>query len=192
MPTIRYPTFEEVVSKHDEVLAVSGGAVGLRDKDGLESTLDRMQSDLYYPEFYKKMSYLIYNINKTHFFIDGNKRTALAAGSLFLLKNGICSEYVNWYLKKFEDIMLWLASSEISSRELEIAVVTMLVRFMMLDRVTSPAINRKIKKKVREFIFAHKRDMELDSLLGIDYYRSHEYYVRLNVMRFFEDMDIRY
>jgi death on curing protein len=64
---------------HSNIVAVSGGADGLRDLGGLEAALERPFSGFgdyeFYPTPEQKAAALIESIVKNHPFIDGNKRT---------------------------------------------------------------------------------------------------------------------
>ncbi len=80
---------------HAEVLAVHGGAPGLRDLALLESAIAAPQATwsgdpIMVDGIEIAASYLFY-ICGNHAFVDGNKRTALAACLVFLLENGLMS-----------------------------------------------------------------------------------------------------
>jgi death-on-curing family protein len=91
---IVYPTVEEIVELHDQVLQQYGGLPGLRvgGEGLLEAAIGRMQSGFgeteLYPELADKAAALIHSIITTHPFNDGNKRTALMAGIYFLHIHG--------------------------------------------------------------------------------------------------------
>jgi death-on-curing family protein len=53
----------------------------------LEGILMGTQEDIYYPTIRAKAGHLIIQINKGHFFSNGNKRVALASTLFFLFKN---------------------------------------------------------------------------------------------------------
>ena len=74
---------------HDKIIALSGGAVGVIDLGRLDSVLEHIQNDEYYPTFEEKLTHLIYAVNMGHCFNDGNKRTSIALGALFLEINGL-------------------------------------------------------------------------------------------------------
>ncbi|MEP6715063.1 MAG: type II toxin-antitoxin system death-on-curing family toxin [Terriglobia bacterium] len=81
----------EAIAIHDRLLALHGGAVGLRDRGLLGSALARAEQ--YFA--YSKSSDLIdmatactAGIIRNHPFVDGNKRTGFVAGILFLELNG--------------------------------------------------------------------------------------------------------
>ena len=77
---------------HDEVLAAHGGAPGLRDVALLESAVAAPQATYGGEALLKDVveiaaAYLFY-LSSNHPFVDGNKRTALAACLVFLEANG--------------------------------------------------------------------------------------------------------
>lgn len=80
-----------VLAIHEEVLLAHGGAVGIRDEGLLESALAAPQASMFGDPIFKdaieiSAAYLFY-ICKNHPFLDGNKRTALAAALVFLHEN---------------------------------------------------------------------------------------------------------
>jgi death on curing protein len=74
----------DVLALHDRLLALDGGAPGLRDPGLLQSALARPQH-LY---AYGMAAAYIVGIVRNHPFIDGNKRTGFLVGVLFLELNG--------------------------------------------------------------------------------------------------------
>ncbi|TNE38973.1 MAG: type II toxin-antitoxin system death-on-curing family toxin [Alphaproteobacteria bacterium] len=79
-----------VLAIHDEQLAEHGGSSGVRDHGLLASALARPQNLAAYgassvPEMAAAYSF---GILKNHPFVDGNKRTGLVVGELFLALNG--------------------------------------------------------------------------------------------------------
>lgn len=88
---IIYLTLEQVLFIHDDQIEKYGGAFGLRDLKLLESAVFRPQTtfsgnDLY-PTIYDKVSSLMHSIILNHPFVDGNKRTGVVAGLVFLAIN---------------------------------------------------------------------------------------------------------
>lgn len=65
-----------------------GGLYGQKDIDQLDSVLNHMRNDDYYPSFEEKLAHLFWGCCKFHTFTDGNKRIALSLGTQFLLLNG--------------------------------------------------------------------------------------------------------
>lgn len=84
-----YLTLEQVLEIHERTIEVSGGgAAGLVDPGPLESVLQHIQNDDYYPDFLDKITHLFFSTNKFHCFQDGNKRIAISLSAQFLLLNG--------------------------------------------------------------------------------------------------------
>jgi death-on-curing protein len=81
----------DVLAIHDRLLALHGGAIGLRDQGLLESALARpLQHHVYAdsPSIISLASVYTAGIVRNHPFIDGNKRTGFVVGVLFLELNG--------------------------------------------------------------------------------------------------------
>jgi death-on-curing protein len=82
---------EAVLAIHAEVIAAHGGGPGIRDRALLESAVAAPQAShagqpLITDAIGVAAAYLFY-ISRNHPFIDGNKRTALAACLVFLQAN---------------------------------------------------------------------------------------------------------
>ncbi|MGA8440016.1 MAG: type II toxin-antitoxin system death-on-curing family toxin [Candidatus Sulfotelmatobacter sp.] len=76
---------------HDRLLALHGGAVGLRDDGLLKSALARPQQHFAYaesPDIVDMAAAYTGGIVRNHPFVDGNKRTGFVVGVLFLELNG--------------------------------------------------------------------------------------------------------
>lgn len=81
----------DVLALHDRLLALDGGAPGLRDPGLLQSALARPQQLYAYgaaPNVIDMAAAYIVGIVRNHPFIDGNKRTGFLVGVLFLELNG--------------------------------------------------------------------------------------------------------
>jgi len=122
---IFYFDIAHAVREHDWIIENSGGLAGIKNLQYLDSVLDHIQNDLYYPEFQDKLAHLVFAINKFHPFNDGNKRSSLALGAYFLELNGY--EYcVTKFVLEMENIAVWLAEGKIS-KELLNEIVTSLI-----------------------------------------------------------------
>lgn len=81
-----------IVAAHDEQLRRYGGLSGLRDEGLLKSAIARPENLLAYGgdevDIWQVAASLGYGLAKNHPFIDGNKRTSLAATYLVLLNAG--------------------------------------------------------------------------------------------------------
>lgn len=76
---------------HDRLLALHGGAAGVRDDGLLKSALARPQQHHAYggaPDLIELAAIYTAGIVRNHPFIDGNKRTGFVVGILFLELNG--------------------------------------------------------------------------------------------------------
>jgi len=113
---LKYLTAEAVKAIHREVLAAHGGAAGIRDEILLESAVAAPQAmmmgqPLISDPIEIAAAYLFY-ICRNHPFVDGNKRTALAASLVFLDANQL-SPIVKLPVKEWENLMLDVAASKI-------------------------------------------------------------------------------
>jgi death-on-curing protein len=90
---LSHPTPEAAKAIHAEVRAAHGGLAGLRDEALLESAVAAPQATMAgEPMFTDPVeiaaAYLFY-LCRNHPFVDGNKRTALAACLVFLSENDL-------------------------------------------------------------------------------------------------------
>ena len=82
---------QDALTLHDRLLALHGGAAGVRDGGLLQSALARPQQHLAYAEaagIVQLAAILTAAIVRNHPFVDGNKRTGFVVGVLFLELNG--------------------------------------------------------------------------------------------------------
>ena len=81
----------DALALHDRLLALDGGAEGLRDQGLLESALARPQQHFAYaesPNMFEMAAAYTGGSVRNHPFVDGNKRTGFVVGILFLELNG--------------------------------------------------------------------------------------------------------
>ena len=81
----------DALALHDRLLALDGGAAGVRDEGLLQSALARPQQLHAYghrPDTVDLATAYTAGIVRNHPFIDGNKRTGFVIGVLFLEMNG--------------------------------------------------------------------------------------------------------
>ena len=78
----------EVLAIHALVIDEFGGADGIRDLGALEAAVFRPQTG-YYEDSIAEAAALFESIVQNHPFLDGNKRTALAAADVHLRMNGL-------------------------------------------------------------------------------------------------------
>jgi death-on-curing protein len=89
---VEYLTLSEVLVLHARLIQLTGGSRGVRDVGLLDAALARPQAtfggDDLYPDLWTKGAALVHSLVHNHPFVDGNKRTALAAAAIFLELNG--------------------------------------------------------------------------------------------------------
>ncbi len=89
MAGILYITPEQAKDTHAKTIQYSGGGIDTPlDFGQLESILQHIQNDEYYPDFVDKLTHLFFCTCKFHCFADGNKRLAITLSAQFLLLNG--------------------------------------------------------------------------------------------------------
>jgi death on curing protein len=108
-----YFDIHHAVKVHDWIIENSGGLGGINNLGLLESALQHVQNDLYYPELHHKLTHLVFAINKFHSFTDGNKRSSIALGAYLLELNGY-GFVVKKFVLEMENISVWLAEGKIS------------------------------------------------------------------------------
>jgi len=114
--SLKHLTVEAVKAIHGEVLAAHGGAAGIRDETLLESAVAAPQASMMGQPLISDpleiaAAYLFY-ICRNHPFLDGNKRTALAACLVFLQENGFLPDS-KLPINDWEQFILDVASSQL-------------------------------------------------------------------------------
>ncbi|MPW37449.1 type II toxin-antitoxin system death-on-curing family toxin [Vibrio sp. B1Z05] len=112
-PRFFYFDVSYAVKIHDWIIENAGGKAGTKDIGLLDSPLEHIQNDTYYPEIEDKLTHLVFSINKNHAFTDGNKRSSLALGAYFLELNGF-DYMVRHFVREMENIVVWVADNVIS------------------------------------------------------------------------------
>jgi death-on-curing protein len=105
-----YIDVKHAVDAHDLILKISEGRPGILDQGRLESILEHVRNDDYYPAFIDKLTHLVFEINKGHCFSDGNKRTSIALGAFFLEVNGL-DILVSKFIIEMENIAVAVADN---------------------------------------------------------------------------------
>ncbi len=106
-----YLTLEQAVEVHRNTVAVSGGGTLEAIELGkLDSVLQNIQNDDYYPTIEDKLTHLFFSTNKFHCFADGNKRIAITLCAQMLLLNGYLY-CVSRFLRDMENISRHVAAS---------------------------------------------------------------------------------
>ena len=110
---LTYLTIEQAIDTHRKTVEVSGGGtLEHLDLGKLESVLEHIQNDEYYPTFEDKLTHLFFSANKFHCFADGNKRIAITLCTQMLLFNGYlyCTRR---FLHEMENISYHVAAGNI-------------------------------------------------------------------------------
>jgi len=83
--------FEDVLALHERSLREHGGSAGMRDEGLIRSAVGQPQNDFYYggADLFGIAAAYAFHIAQAQAFIDGNKRTGLAAAATFLEMNGV-------------------------------------------------------------------------------------------------------
>ena len=114
MTEINYITLDDAIKIHQQTIKHSGGgATGHFDLGRLESVLENIQNDDYYPSIVDKITHLFFCSCEFHCFEDGNKRIAITLSAQFLLINGYMS-VAKTFFTAMENISYHVAAGKIS------------------------------------------------------------------------------
>lgn len=128
---MNYLTPQQILFLHSRIIAETGGSHGVRDLGALEAAAARprmtFDGEELYPDVFSKAAALMESIIRNHPFVDGNKRTGIAAAALFLLRNGwlltASNEEVEEFTLRvarseatFDDIVHWLRQHTVPFR----------------------------------------------------------------------------
>jgi death on curing protein len=109
-----YLTLDQAIEVHARTVEVSGGGTeGHLDLGKLDSVLQHIQNDDYYPSLEDKLTHLFFSACKFHCFQDGNKRIAIALCAQMLLVNGYLRS-IEGFIRESENISYHVASGNIS------------------------------------------------------------------------------
>ena len=110
---IIYISKQLALETHRKTVEYSGGGSYSAINDGyLDSALELIKNDDYYPTFEDKLVHLIWSINRNHAFSDGNKRLSITLGVQFLSMNGFLF-CIKRFLNEMENISYHLAAGRI-------------------------------------------------------------------------------
>ena len=113
MNGIIYITIDQAIEIHKKTITYSGGGTYEHfDVGRLESVLEHIQNDTYYPTFAEKITHLFFSTCKFHCFADGNKRLAITLSAQFLLLNGYMATAKNFF-NIMENISYQVAANKI-------------------------------------------------------------------------------
>jgi death-on-curing protein len=119
-------TIDDAVSIHKKTVQYSGGGeLGYFDLGRLESVLEHIQNDDYYPTFVDKLTHLFFCTCEFHCFMDGNKRLAITLSAQFLLLNGYMA-VARVFFAEMENISYHVAAGKIKKELLHKIMAAML------------------------------------------------------------------
>ena len=107
------------------IIENSGGLGGVKNVEHLESVLGHIQNDGYYPKMPDKLTHLVFSINKSHPFNDGNKRSSIGLGAYFLALNGY-DYVVTRFVLEMENIAVYVADNVVDKELLSRVVDSLL------------------------------------------------------------------
>nr|WP_320010809.1 type II toxin-antitoxin system death-on-curing family toxin [uncultured Desulfobulbus sp.] len=143
---ILYFDIQHAIAVHDWIIQKSGGRPGMLEIGYLESALDHVKNDSYYPTFEEKLTHLVFAINKFHAFNDGNKRSSIALGAYFLELNGF-DFCIKHFVLEMENIAVWVAENKISKELLGEIVISLIE-----DEEYPETLKLKIIESIQEII----------------------------------------
>jgi death-on-curing protein len=116
---IKYLTYQQVISIHDDLLKNFGGLSGIRDKNLLLSALEMPKiafgNKKMYPSIFGKTAAYLYHLVQNHPFNDGNKRTAYVVVLVFLEINHAT---IKFEINDLEQIVLTTANGKLNKTQL--------------------------------------------------------------------------
>ena len=115
-------TVDQVGQLHQQSIEMFGGLHGLRDPRLFEGAVMHPRNVYYYAQgdLFDVAAAYCYHIAQAQAFIDGNKRTAVAAGLVFLEINGVSTD--------FDSMPLYEAMIAIAEKRMDKAELAALLR----------------------------------------------------------------
>jgi len=120
-------TREVIDNIHADSLALFGGSAGVRDDGLIESALGSAQNAWFYGrgDLFEVAAAYAFHLAQAQAFIDGNKRTGIAAALIFLEYNGVPSRVDDGTLY---DAMIGIAERRLSKPQLATVLKAFLQR----------------------------------------------------------------
>lgn len=126
MDCLVYISLDQAKEIHRKTIQYSGGGVYEHlDLGKLDSVLQNIQNDLYYPTFEGKMTHLFFCACEFHCFADGNKRIAITLCAQFLLLNGYIA-VAKRFITDMENISYHVAAGRIDKEVLHRIIVAVM------------------------------------------------------------------
>jgi len=148
-----YFDLQYAVKEHDFIIENSGGRHGSNNIGLLESTLEHIKNDWYYPSIEDKATYLCYSINKNHAFTDGNKRSSIVLTSYFLEINGL-SYCTTRFVLEMENFAVYVAANYIDQ---------VLLHQIITSILYENDYSEELKLKIAKALSTHIDDSDMDA-----------------------------
>ena len=133
MEGIIYITLDQAKAIHAKTIEFSGGGMYEHfDLGRLDSVLQNIQNDDYYPTFEDKLTHLFYCTCEFHCFADGNKRLAITLSAQFLLLNGYMAVAKSFF-EIMENISYHVAAGKIKKELLHKIMIAIMAGTYDLD-----------------------------------------------------------
>lgn len=115
-------SIEDILLLHEESLARYGGLNGLRDEAGFRSAVEQPKMTYYYGrgDVFDIAAAYAFHIAQAQAFLDGNKRTGVGAGLLFLEMNEVWTST--------DDLALYQATIAVAEKRMDKAGLAALLR----------------------------------------------------------------
>ena len=147
MDGIVYITLDQAKDIHRKTIQYSGGGTYEHfDLGRLDSVLQHIQNDDYYPTFEDKITHLFFCTCKFHCFADGNKRLAITLSAQFLLFNGYMA-VAKRFFTVMENISYHVAAGRIDKDLLHRIIVAVMDGTYDSDEELKLAIIEAIQKE---------------------------------------------
>jgi death-on-curing protein len=93
-------SLDEVLKIHARSLAEHGGSEGIREPGLVDSALASAENTFHYGrgDLFEIAASYVFHLAESQAFVDGNKRTAVAAAMVFLARNGVYARPSKWEL----------------------------------------------------------------------------------------------
>lgn len=121
----KYFDVHHALEVQNYIIENSGGKKGIINQGLLESVLEHVKNDLYYPALEDKVCHLFFSINKNHTFNDGNKRSSIVLSAYFLEING-ADFLIDRFIHEMENIAVYVAENKID-RNLLLEIIKELI-----------------------------------------------------------------
>lgn len=122
-------TLDEILEIHDDQIQRYGGDVGIRDRGLLESAIAMPQQSFggqyLHKNIFEMAAAYAFHVAESQSFVDGNKRTGLAAAYMFLGLNG--------FRLIEQDDRLYDAMIAVGTRRMDKAGLAQLLRELSAD-----------------------------------------------------------